>query len=112
MKFDDIIGNILNESPFDDIGQIRSTKFTEHPPVRAKFKKGDIVSIGYSDHADVRRIRNRYGKDATGVVVGMQRATGPGRTAFGASPMNRYYVKFEDGKIYPLSSFHLQHGIG
>lgn len=106
MKFDDAVSNILNESPFGDVGEIRSSHFTTDIPPKAKFKKGDVVSLRGLDMATNPAFR-KYGRGALGAIVGMQRNTGPGRTAFGADPMNRYYVQFEDEKIYPVSSFHL-----
>lgn len=109
MKFDSIVESILKESPVDDISQIRSTHFTPTLPAQAKFHDGEKVQLGQGNEFNQNPAIKKYGPGAVGVIVGMQRNTGPGRTAFGAGPQNRYYVKFADGKIYPVSSFHLLH---
>jgi hypothetical protein len=109
MDFNKLVEDVLNEMPFDSVLQVRSQKFTGRIPPRAKFKEGERVKLRNLTMASNPASR-KYGPGAEGWIVGMQRNTGPGRTAFGADPMNRYYVQFEeDGKIYPIASFHLTH---
>lgn len=108
MQFDKLVESFLNEAPVDDISQIRSTHFTPKLPSKAKFKDGEKVMLGVGNEYNQVPAIKKYGPGAIGEIVGMQRNTGPGRTAWGASPMNRYYVKFEDGKIWPVSSFYLR----
>jgi hypothetical protein len=106
MNFDKIVDTILKESPVDDISQIRSTKFTQSIPQKAKFKIGDLVEVVPTSHIDTQPALKRYGAGTPAYIVGMQRNTGPGHSRYVVG--NRYYIEFEDGKIYPVSSMYLQ----
>lgn len=95
---------MLNEAtPFRKVGDIRSQKFTTNLPDRTKFRLKEKVKLGQIDLTDPSAAYKKYGAGAVGTVVGLQKNT-PARSA-----VNRYYVQFEDGNIYPVPSSHLVH---
>lgn len=106
MNFVKLVEDVLQEMPVSDIRHIRSKKFTTDIPPRSKFQIGDLVQVGYSDYPDAKRLRDKYGENTPAYIVGMQRNTGPGHSRYVAG--NRYYIEFEDGKIYPLASQYVQ----
>ena len=98
---------MITEAPVDDIGEIRSKHFTQDLPARSKFKKGDPVVISQSA-IDSNPALGKAGHKAgdKGTIVGMAQYTGAGATSSYSKQhgANRYYVKMEGGKIFPINS--------
>lgn len=86
------------------IKHIRSKKFTRKIPARGKFRLGQTVklrTLTNDQHFLTIYKENKPGKRCK--VVGMQRNTTSGQI----NPMNRYYVRFANGRIYWAPSGHL-----